>query len=320
MRREKVTSTLSALFTNNYQVPKDPMTTKEITAEEFKAGLPRQVCGRKGVLWTLETYSTYVNLLYPHITVVLGQEWIGIKTKYQFLCSKHGEYSARADNILEPSKGCHCKGCQVDNATNSAGKRRCPRATPEEKQRAAELRAEGLSYEAIGRTLGRSDATILRWLDPECKERHRQCYTAWLEANRERHKAAKRRYCSEFSHGKAGNVANSATRRLLKTNAPEYVFIDNTWHEVDRKETYRVFKDSLLPVMEREGIKKLYLDAQKLTEQTGVEHHVDHIHPLAKGGEHLLYNLQILTAEENLSKQATFSIEDQATICNYLFH
>ena len=45
-----------------------------------------------------------------------------------------------------------------------------------------------------------------------------------------------------------------------------------------------------------------YEDAQRQTIETGVQHHVDHIWPLAKGGPHLPWNLQVLTAAENILK------------------
>ena len=45
-----------------------------------------------------------------------------------------------------------------------------------------------------------------------------------------------------------------------------------------------------------------YEDAKRLTAETGIEHHVDHIWPLSKGGPHLPWNLQVLTATENLQK------------------
>ena len=41
-------------------------------------------------------------------------------------------------------------------------------------------------------------------------------------------------------------------------------------------------------------------------------YHVDHLQPYAEGGEHIWWNLQILTAAENLSKNSEFRAEDQA--------
>jgi 5-methylcytosine-specific restriction endonuclease McrA len=46
-----------------------------------------------------------------------------------------------------------------------------------------------------------------------------------------------------------------------------------------------------------------------ISEQTGVEHHIDHIIPLSRGGVHREWNLRILPATENLSKSAKFDDE-----------
>jgi 5-methylcytosine-specific restriction endonuclease McrA len=59
--------------------------------------------------------------------------------------------------------------------------------------------------------------------------------------------------------------------------------------------------------IERLMIQYRYEDAQRLTVDTGIEHHVDHIWPLARGGPHLPWNLQVLTATENIQKGASLN-------------
>jgi hypothetical protein len=44
---------------------------------------------------------------------------------------------------------------------------------------------------------------------------------------------------------------------------------------------------------------EIYRQSRKLTSETGVAHHVDHIRPLAAGGVHHPDNLQIISAKEN---------------------
>lgn len=57
---------------------------------------------------------------------------------------------------------------------------------------------------------------------------------------------------------------------------------------------------------ERAAMRRVYEECQKITEQTGVPHQVDHTIPLVSDvvcGLHCLANLQILTAEENNRKK-----------------
>jgi len=66
--------------------------------------------------------------------------------------------------------------------------------------------------------------------------------------------------------------------------------------EMKLNQTPEMFDD------EKRLIESLYLKSKKLTRETGVLHHVDHIVPISMGGPHCYLNLQILTAAENRAK------------------
>ena len=59
---------------------------------------------------------------------------------------------------------------------------------------------------------------------------------------------------------------------------------------------------TILTAEEMENIQSIYEECQRISQETGIPHHVDHIIPLAKGGQHHPSNLQILSATENLKK------------------
>ena len=68
---------------------------------------------------------------------------------------------------------------------------------------------------------------------------------------------------------------------------------------------YRAKKFGEAPILtpeEHQRILLIYQECARITEETGVPHHVDHIHPISKGGKHHPDNLQILTAIENIRK------------------
>lgn len=61
-----------------------------------------------------------------------------------------------------------------------------------------------------------------------------------------------------------------------------------------------------------EQINGLYLEARRLTKETGIKHHVDHELPLRGryvSGLHVPSNLRVITAEENLKRPKIYRPE-----------
>lgn len=55
---------------------------------------------------------------------------------------------------------------------------------------------------------------------------------------------------------------------------------------------------------ERDEIVTIYAESRRISAESGIEHHVDHVIPLAAGGRHHPSNLQIIPAKANLQKGA----------------
>lgn len=75
---------------------------------------------------------------------------------------------------------------------------------------------------------------------------------------------------------------------------------DNSVREAMRRGAY----PEDLTHEERDEIVAIYAKSRNITRESGIEHHVDHIIPLAAGGRHHPCNLQIITASANLKKGA----------------
>lgn len=120
-----------------------------------------------------------------------------------------------------------------------------------------------------------------KWVT-ENKERHNELTREWYQRNRELHcENSKKHYAENKSdHLEYWYARNERTKRATPG-----------W--VDRSE-----------------IRAIYAEAQRITEETGIKHEVDHIIPL-KGkmvsGLHVPENLQIITRTENRSKAAKFN-------------
>lgn len=73
-------------------------------------------------------------------------------------------------------------------------------------------------------------------------------------------------------------------------------------HNEGTRKRRALLKDAIPENYDREGVLAMYALAQKFSELTGVEMHVDHIKPISKGGEHNVDNLQLLASQLNIAK------------------
>lgn len=109
---------------------------------------------------------------------------------------------------------------------------------------------------------------------------------------------------------------NNEKCRIHRENTKEYQkVIQKKWRENNKdiknfhSATYKALKINATPKWlsdsQKEEIKAFYIEAKKLQLETGINYHVDHIHPLQGKnfcGLHVPWNLQILTETENLTK------------------
>lgn len=142
--------------------------------------------------------------------------------------------------------------------------------------------------ENVDATKARRDADYLLHSDAykarakaryEAKREEIKANTAqYQKANKEKRSAWNTKYNALNRHLSRINQANRKGKKLLATPA---------WADAD-------------------AIKAFYLQAQQLTESTGISYHVDHIVPLQSElvcGFHCQSNMEVITGSENSTKR-----------------
>jgi len=133
----------------------------------------------------------------------------------------------------------------------------------------------------------------------------------WKEQNPQRNKEGWDRWAAQ----NRDHLVATARQRYLE-NRDEVLAYNKVWNRKNpgarNALTRKRGADKLRAVppwlteQHYEQIKLVYVEARRLTDETGVSHHVDHIFPLRGrncSGLHVPWNLQILTASENSRKR-----------------
>ena len=167
-------------------------------------------------------------------------------------------------------------------------------------------------------------------------EANKEKVAAYYEANKEKIAAYRKAY-KEANKEKLA-AYDKAYRETNKEKIAAYYEANKADRVAQRKVYYqanknmsrargakrRALKLKQVPIhlrdcpQEKQRLLQTYKLSNILTQATGVQHHVDHMWPLADGGPHWSGNLQVITAYENQSKNASVCEATKSTIIKSL--
>lgn len=145
---------------------------------------------------------------------------------------------------------------------------------------------------------------------PDCKSCQSSYAKKYYHKNKERIRENQAKYVNDNRE-----KLHESNRRRYHENKEKYTATNKEWRgnntdKINASSAKRHAQKlkampSWLSDQDKESIKSIYSLCRKLTQDTGVDHHVDHIVPLRGDnvcGLHVHWNLQVVTAEENISK------------------
>jgi hypothetical protein len=134
------------------------------------------------------------------------------------------------------------------------------------------------------------------WSDPE---KSKQKKAEWAAKNKEKLAAYQRRVEPIWRNANREKVRAQNTRWRIK-NKDRIAFL--AMNRIARK------KAAIPDGYDLRVIKPIYEWCARVTRCLGIQHHVDHVMPLARGGLHHHSNLQVLPATLNAKKSALLGV------------
>jgi len=127
---------------------------------------------------------------------------------------------------------------------------------------------------------------------------------AWAAKNPDKVRAQSRR-----NRAKHGEKLRERRRQHYRENKAQYV--------ANARSREKHFKQATPRWADMEAIEAFYIEAERLTLETGIKHHVDHAYPLRSKvmcGLHVEGNLRIIPAIDNLRKGNRVIVEMEASL------
>lgn len=168
---------------------------------------------------------------------------------------------------------------------------------PEQRLRHGQTREDGKRF--CGYSVGYANGEY--WADTKVFETRleaaRRNMREWRKD--ENYKKAHTAYCrSRYANQQDVREKTKKRQRAWSEKHPERIN--------QRASNRRALKRSLHHPQHDESVElRLHEEAKRLTAETGIEHHIDHIIPIKHGGFHHHDNLQVLPANVNLAKSST---------------
>ncbi len=140
-----------------------------------------------------------------------------------------------------------------------------------------------------------------QWSDPAVLDKNRRLCREHIKAVRKSSEYRK----AYAAYSRARYAANEEVRKKVAKRVKDWA-TKYPERQNQRASKRRALKRSLHHPQHDESIElRLHEEAKRLTAETGIEHHVDHIIPIKHGGFHHHENLQVLPANVNLAKSST---------------